>query len=170
MEKLIHGFNNYVIDENGIVRNINTLRKLKQTKSKDGYLYVILYDKDTHKKQCKYIHKLVAETFIPNEDNLPVVDHINTITTDNRVENLRWTTVKGNCNNEVSKINKSQAAKRRTSYFVKEPLIAINANNVTITFDSMKEAEKAGFTRSLIYKVLKNQRNTHKGFKFYALD
>jgi hypothetical protein len=37
MEKLIHGFNNYVIDENGIVRNIKSLKKIKQFKNRDGY-------------------------------------------------------------------------------------------------------------------------------------
>lgn len=46
-----------------------------------------------------YIHRLVAETFIPNPENLPEVDHINRIKTDNRVDNLRWSSVKDNRRN-----------------------------------------------------------------------
>ena len=45
------------------------------------------------------VHKLIAKTFIPNPDNLPCIDHINTNRYDNRIENLRWVTYSGNrCN------------------------------------------------------------------------
>lgn len=36
------------------------------------------------------VHRLIAETFLPNPNNLPQVDHINRIRIDNRIENLRW--------------------------------------------------------------------------------
>lgn len=45
------------------------------------------------------VHRLVAEVFIPNPDNLPYIDHIDRNPSNNRVENLRWVTPKGNCEN-----------------------------------------------------------------------
>lgn len=50
----------------------------------------------------KYIHRLVAETFIPNPQNKKDVDHVDTNRQNNCVWNLRWATRKENCNNPLS--------------------------------------------------------------------
>ena len=57
------------------------------------------------------IHRAVAELFIPNPENKPWVDHINTDRLDNRAEHLRWVTQKENCNNSLSRKHMSEARK-----------------------------------------------------------
>ena len=63
---------------------------------KDGY-YIIPLNKNG-KKYMRRVHRLVAQAFIPNPENKPVIDHINCDIKDNRVENLRWATVVENNN------------------------------------------------------------------------
>ena len=77
----------YTPQENGLL-----IRKL--TTNHRGYLHVSI---DFHGKSKTFrVNRLVAQHWIPNPDNLPVVGHHNNIKTDNRVENLYWTTYKEN--------------------------------------------------------------------------
>ena len=86
MWKPIENKPNYEVNKVGQVRNKKTGRILKNSTRKDGYCQVML----GRKTIPLYIHRLVAETFIPNPNNLPQVDHINGVKSDNRLENLRW--------------------------------------------------------------------------------
>lgn len=56
----------------------------------DGYQALILY-KD-NKGKNRYIHRLVAEAFLPNPNNKMTVNHVNGNKSDNRAENLEWST------------------------------------------------------------------------------
>lgn len=73
----------------------------KVYKNKRGYLQVNLYKENTYK--TFRVHRLVAEAFIPNPNNLPYIDHINCVRDDNRVENLHWVTHTENINNPLTK-------------------------------------------------------------------
>lgn len=89
--KQIYGFENYYIDETGnIYSNRGKLKTLNTRKGKNGYVYVDLWKNG--KGYSKTVHRLVAETFIPNPDNKSEVNHKNGIKTDNNVENLEWVT------------------------------------------------------------------------------
>lgn len=61
---------------------------------KNGYLYVNLFKGS--KGKTKKIHRLVAETFIPNPDNLPQVNHIDGNKLNNSIDNLEWVTASEN--------------------------------------------------------------------------
>lgn len=64
------------------------------------YLNVFLYDGG--KRKSVLLHRLVAMAFIPNQDGLPEIDHIDGNPENNRADNLRWVTHKQNCNNPIT--------------------------------------------------------------------
>ena len=95
----IRSLDRETIGKGGKIRRFKG-KKLKTT-FRNGYLCVNLR-RDLSTKTL-YVHLIVASNFINNPYNLPQIDHINTIRTDNRVENLRWCTAKENIRNPITR-------------------------------------------------------------------
>lgn len=119
--KNIDGCQDYQISSLGRVRslkaNTRTANGILTLKKRGRYLSVNLYGKNYS------IHRLVASAFIPNPNNLPVVNHIDEDRTNNSVENLEWCSQKDNCNHGTrnERISKRLAGVTKRSGFTLSP-------------------------------------------------
>jgi hypothetical protein len=87
----------------------------KQTVSY-GYMEIRLFNEDKlgHiEGRLEKTHRLIANAFIPNPENKPYIDHINTIRHDNRIENLRWCTLSENSNNPITLAKNIESGKKK---------------------------------------------------------
>ena len=94
MKKPILNYENYQIDEDGNVFNTSSQKFLKGSIGENGYKYYRL-SKEGSKKMF-YAHRLVAEHFLPNIENLPVVNHKDGDKLNNNVNNLEWVSYSDN--------------------------------------------------------------------------
>lgn len=163
----------------GNIRTLNyrgskKIKNLKPTNNSEGYLQIYLSKNKNRKKYL--VHRLVAESFIPNPENKPFIDHINTIRNDNRADNLRWVTREENNNNELTKQKNSEShkgmkhtdatkIKMSKSQYVK--VVQLTKEDVLIKiWDSIKDASEYGFGTSGIVHCCKNRRKYHRGYKW----
>jgi hypothetical protein len=89
----IKDFEGYYISKCSKVYSNKSKKILKKRYTKQGYSRIVLFN---NKGNTLKPYRLVAQTFIPNPENKPCVNHINGIKDDNRVENLEWCTYSEN--------------------------------------------------------------------------
>lgn len=144
----------YAITEDGNVWSYRRNKFLKHTLNNSGYYMIDLY-KD--KKRKKYlIHRLVCETYIPNPDNLPQVNHKDENKQNNCVSNLEWMSRIDNMNYGTG-IERS--AKKRS-----KPVYCVELDK---TFKSIRQAAKElGLSDRHICECCKGKRKTEGGFYF----
>ena len=134
-------------------------KELKQYIGKDGYYKVIL-SKDGIVTNFP-VHRLVALTFIPNPNNLPIVNHKDENKLNNNVDNLEWCTYEYNTNYGTCKERISQTMSQ-----VKEhPVIMCDkiTHEPIKEFSSIKVAAKelgSPNSYSCIWRVIKGERKS----------
>jgi uncharacterized protein YerC len=104
------------------------IRKLKTTKFKTGYLTIDLVKNSNVKKHL--VHRLIIETFIDNTENKPQVNHINGDKSDNRLDNLEWSTPSENQKHAILLgLRKTNGENNSQSKLKKEQVIQILHDN-----------------------------------------
>lgn len=139
--------------------HLNGLKKpshKRLSNGKKGYLTTLLCD-----KYNKYIHRLVAEAFIPNPLGLPQINHKNEDKHDNRVENLEWCDAKynsnyGTHNERLSKSLRESVGRRVIQY-------DLDGNRVR-EYDCTNAVEKYGFKRRPVIDSCNKRCKTYAGY------
>lgn len=130
---------------------------------KDGYVKTAL--RKDGKRYYLRVHRLVAEAFLENPDNLPVVNHKNGIKNDNRLINLEWCTISENTKHAFDELGR-----KGHSGGTNRPVAMINkdTNRVIKVFDSIKEASiYLGLKGSTsVWQALQDNWRTCKGYKW----
>lgn len=123
----------------------------------NGYLHVTLC-KDG-KKRYKRIHRLVAEAFIPNPENYPVINHKDENPKNNNVENLEWCTQGYNntYGGRTKRMAESQS-KKVYQYTLDGELVKI--------WNSTRECREEGYSQGHVAACCRGERNQHKGYKW----
>ena len=149
-----------------------------------GYLQIVLFLNG--KKSYYYIHRIVAEAFLPNPDNKPEIDHINTDKTDNTVwlnedgsvnydkTNLRWVTHTENMNNPLTRKKQSTRFKGKIGHNTPASKIIAqldkNGKLLKVWLCAMDAVRQEGYTQEHISSCCKGTLKTHKGYKWQYID
>ena len=161
--EVISGYEDYSVSNFGNVvsRKFNNDRILKQRIDRDGYKRVHLSNNGIAK--YLFVHRLVAQAFIPNPDNLPQVNHIDEDKANNRVDNLEWCDAKYNNNYG----NRTRIAVEKLRITRSQPIVGTNLSDGSVLkFISAREAGRNGFDQSGIWHCLKGKIRQHHGYKW----
>ena len=131
-------------------------RSITVRKNNFGYLDTRLYKNGT--KKSAFIHRIVAEAFLPNPENKPVVNHKNGIKSDNRLCNLEW------CTSSENKIHAIQTG------LSKNPKMSSREVIDTCTGEAFPSISKAAKANQIPYGSCKNMlrgiRKNHTCLQF----
>ena len=157
----------YQVSNTGKIKSLNyrhTGREkiMKHSVNNKGYLIVKLWK--NRKVKSFRLHRLVAEAFIPNPNNLPFINHKSEIKTQNNVENLEWCDQKYNNNYGT---RKERVIEKQINGKCSKLVLQIDktTNEVIAEFPSINEVQRQ-LGISHISECCLGKRNTAGGYKW----
>lgn len=155
--KEVEGFPGYYITDQGEVWSEHSHKFLKPSEDANHYLKVSLKNAEGVFKWCT-LHILVAKAYLPNPDNLPIVNHLDGDKHRCTVDNLEWDTYSGNTQHAY---DTGLISKRKS-------VVRISENGVEKIYESIKEAveDTPNAYRSGINQVCIGKRKQHAGYKW----
>ena len=129
----IPAYPGYMVSSLGAVFSHKLKRVLISPHDKDGYCRIGLW-KDQIRKNHN-VHRLVANAFIPNPDNLPVVNHKDGIKTNNNIINLEWCSIAYNNQHAYTVLGKSVKG-------IHSKPITLIKDSIEYSFKQIREAMK----------------------------
>ena len=166
-------YEDFEVSNLGRIKSLNYGRTgkselLKLIEIKNGYLQVKL-SKNGKKKRC-YVHRLVAQTFLPNPENKPCINH--------KIEGKKGKTMNMVFFNEDGSIDKERTSiewvtyKENNNYGTRtertsKPVIQLSLTGDFIReWPSINECGRNGFNQGAVWLCCNGKLKTHKGFRF----
>lgn len=159
IDKLVH---------NSSTEYIRKGRMLAQRMANSGYLQVNLWN--NNKRKVCYVHRLVAETFIPNPQEFPQVNHKDEERTNNNVYNLEWCTRKYNMNyGTFPQKRRERALRDRNAIGISKKVYQYDYSGSLInTYPSLHEVERCtGIKQDKISKSCR-KKGSHRTCNGYV--
>lgn len=172
--KLIKNYEKYMVSNTGKVKSLDYMHTGKEHILKgivltNGYVTVGLYNRGKHRRFL--VHRLVAESFIPNPNNYSEVNHIDCNKQNNCTKNLEWVTPKENIMHGIKngRIKFNNFILKGKEYIQNKciKVQAIDKDGRIYEFHSLSEAaQKLSVHASAIGRVIKGERKSAGGYRF----
>ena len=151
----------YEISDSGDVRNKLTGRIIKGDKNSSGYFRVCLYNKNHNpQKQRFFRHRLVAEHFIENPENLPEVNHKDHNLEHNYVSNLEW------CTRVENELDSRMYGSKKYRPFK----VVFDDGNIKVYNTKPMLAKELNVSRGLVNHWLRKINDTYKNYNITSIE